>query len=88
MEKTISPKWSSLAKSILGEKNGRHCHWCEFANPDEGEVTCLNEKSEFCDGDRIRTWDGIKCASRCGAFKLDVWYTNDKNYDITFKGVA
>ncbi len=82
---TISFKWSRLAKGVLGDKTGRHCHWCEFMESDDGEVHCLNKDSQFCDGDRIRTWDGLSCASQCKVFKLDVWYTDDKNYKEYFK---
>ena len=83
--KSISPKWSKLALSVLGDKNGRHCHWCKFMESDDGEVHCINKDSPFCDGNRIRTWDGLECASKCGVFELDDWYTKDKNYEEYFK---
>ncbi len=81
----ISVKWTKLAKSVLGDETGRHCHWCKYIDCDDGEAHCLNENSQFCDGDRIRTWDGLHCASRCKAFELDDWYTEDKNYEEYFK---
>ena len=82
----ISPKWSKLALHVLGDKDGRHCHWCKFIDFEEGEAHCINGDSPFCDGDRIRTWDGLECASKCKAFQLDDWYTDDKNYEEYFKG--
>ena len=84
--KSISPKWSRLAESVLGDKTGRHCHWCKFIKTGEGEACCSNKNSPYCDGDRIRTWDGLECASKCSVFELDVWYTGDKNYDKYFGG--
>ena len=83
----ISSKWSRLAESVLGDKEGKHCHWCKFIDTDtyEGEAHCQNEHSQYCDGDRIRTWDGLECADKCGFFELDEWYTDDKNYDEYFK---
>jgi len=80
----ISPKWSKLAESILGNKEGKYCHWCKFINCHDGIAECSNPKSKFCDDDRIRTWDGLECASECGLFKLDDWYIDDKNYEATF----
>jgi len=53
---------------------------------EEGEVTCTNKDSPYCDGDRIRTWDGLECATKCPVFELDDWYTADKNYEEYFKG--
>jgi len=85
MKKNISTKWSRLALSVLGDKDGRHCHWCKYMQSEEGEVTCTNKNSPFCDGDRIRTWDGLGCASVCKVFELDDWYTNDNNYDEYFR---
>jgi hypothetical protein len=81
----ISPKWKPVAKGWLGNSNGKHCHWCSFAEFGDGEVTCGNPKSKFHDGDRIRTWDGLQCAKECGLFELDKWYTEDKNFDDYFK---
>jgi hypothetical protein len=81
----ISPKWSKLAENMLGDKNGRHCHWCKFINTHDGIAECSNPQSEFCDGDRIRTWDGLGCAAECKLFELDDWYTDDKNYEEMLK---
>jgi hypothetical protein len=81
----ISPKWIPVAIGWLGNKDGKHCHWCKFMKSDDGEVTCKNPDSQFCDGDRIRTWDGLWCAERCGLFELDEWYTKNENYDSFFK---
>ena len=83
----ISPKWSKLAKAVLGDKSGRHCHWCKFIQSveDGSEVHCSNKDSPFCDGDRIRTWDGQECASKCKVFELDEWYTQDENHEAYFK---
>jgi hypothetical protein len=80
----ISPKWIPFAKGWLGNKDGKHCHWCKFAEFDEGEVTCGNPKSKFCDGDRIRSWDGLGCAEECGLFEISDWYTKDENFETTF----
>lgn len=76
----ISPKWSKLAENVLGDKDGRHCHWCKFLQSDGDTVHCSNKDSPYCDGDRIRTWDGLECASKCSVFELDDWYTLDRNY--------
>ncbi len=81
---TISDKWSKLALSVLGDKGGKHCHWCKFIDCDDGEAHCLYKESQFCDDDRIRTWDGLDCASKCTLFELDGWYTDDINYDTVF----
>lgn len=85
---TISPKWSNFAERLLGDKDGKHCHWCKYMKSEDGEVTCTNPKSEFCDGDRIRTWDGLYCAEKCGSFELNEWYTKDENFDTFFRGEA
>ncbi len=79
--KPISPKWSKLALSVLGDKNGRHCHWCKFIRTDGDIAICTNKDSLFCDGDRIRTWDGLECASQCKVFELDDWYSDNKKYE-------
>lgn len=84
MSKQISSKWSKLALSVLGDVAGRHCHWCRFIDTEEGEAHCLNKDSPYCDDGRIRTWDGLECASKCKVFELDGWYTDDKNYNKTF----
>lgn len=81
----ISNKWSKVAQSWLGDKNGKHCHWCKFMKSEEGEVTCENPKSKFNDGERIRTWDGLACAKECGVFELDKHYTTDKTFNEYFK---
>jgi hypothetical protein len=81
----ISKKWKPVAWAWLGNKQGKHCHWCEFMDSEDGEVTCGNPESKFCDGNRIRTWDGLQCAKECGHFILNEWYTKDENYDSTFK---
>ena len=81
----ISKKWSQIATNWLGNSEGKHCHWCRFKLSEEGEVTCDNLKSKFCDGGRIRSWDGLDCAKECGYFEIDEWYTKDKNYYKTFK---
>jgi len=83
-KKTISVKWSRLALSVLGDKDGRHCHWCKFIDSDGDTVCCSNKDSPFCDDDRIRTWDGLECASKCKVFELNKWYTDDKNYEEYF----
>ena len=80
----ISTKWLELAKSVLGNETGKHCHWCKFINCYDGIAECSNPKSKFCDGDRIRTWDGLECASKCGLFEIDEWYTSDNNYEGIF----
>ena len=54
-EMSISPKWSRLAKNVLGNEMGRHCHWCKFMESDGDTVHCSNKDSPFCNGDRIRT---------------------------------
>lgn len=81
----ISPKWKPVARMWLGNKDGQHCHWCKHAIFDEGTVECGNAASKFCDGDRIRSWDGLECAKECGVFELADWYKDDKNYDKYFK---
>jgi len=81
----ISKKWKPVAIAWVGNKYGKHCHWCSFMDSDDGEVTCSNPNSKFCDGDRIRTWDGLECAKECGVFELNEWYTKDENYDGIFK---
>jgi len=81
----ISEKWSKVAMSWLGNKNGMHCHWCKHKQSFDGEVRCDNKKSKFCDGSRIRSWDGLACAEECGFFELEKWYTDDKNFDKYFK---
>lgn len=87
MEATgISKQWEAIAESWLGEKSGRHCHWCRHMKSEDGEVTCTNKASKFCDGDRIRTWDGLGCAKECGLFELDDWYKSDENVAKTFGG--
>lgn len=80
----ISLKWQSLSYALFGNYHGKHCHWCRFKKSNDGEVYCTNKKSMFHDGDRIRTWDGVYCAKKCGLFELDEWYTDDKNYDDYF----
>lgn len=85
MSKTgISSRWAEVARGCLGNSEGIHCHWCVHAKFDEGEVTCGNEKSKFCDDDRIRTWDGEYCAKECGLFELSEWYKDDKNFESYF----
>ncbi len=82
----ISPKWSKLSQHVLGNPSGIHCHWCVFHKSTiDGEVYCANKSSKYCDGGRIRTWDGEECAKKCSLFKLDNWYTDDKNYEEYFK---
>lgn len=81
----ISAKWKHIAASWLGTSSGRHCHWCKYMLSEEGEVRCGNQNSQFCDGDRIRSWDGATCAAECSVFELDEWYTCDENFDKTFK---
>jgi len=81
----ISEKWSELAKSILGDESGRHCHWCKFIDTHDGIAECSNKDSPFYDGDRIRTWDGLGCAKKCPFFELDDWYMDDRNYDKIFE---
>jgi hypothetical protein len=85
MKTGISEQWSIVAKVFLGKKSGKHCHWCKYHLTEEGEVTCINEKSKFCDEGRIRSWDGIYCAKKCGLFELEDWYKDDKNCQEYFK---
>ena len=80
----ISEKWKQIASGWLGDESGRHCHWCKHMVSEDGCVTCGNKASPFCDGDRIRTWDGLDCASKCPVWELNEWYTDDANYDSTF----
>lgn len=80
----ISPKWSKLSKRVFGNSEGKHCHWCKYIKSEDGESRCTNKLSKFCDGDRIRTWDGEGCAKECGQFKINKWYTDDKNFDAYF----
>jgi len=80
----ISPKWRPAAKLWTGRSDGRHCHWCKHHVTDDGEVTCGHPDSKYNDGDRIRSWDGEKCAVNCEYFELDDWYKRDENYDTTF----
>ena len=81
----ISKRWEKVALSFLGEKTGKHCHWCKYMVSEDGDVTCGNKASQFCDGDRIRSWDGLECARKCGVFGLNEWYKSDENYRKTFK---
>jgi len=83
---SISPKWAKIAESFLRDRTGRHCHWCKFIDLDEDTAQCSNEDSPYCDGDRIRTWDGLECASKCNVFELDDWYTDDKNFESLIEG--
>ena len=87
-ETSISPLWSKLAKSVLGNKYGIHCHWCKSMSSDEGEITCKNPKSKFNDGDRIRIGDGEGCAKECGLFELDEDYKSDEMYNKTFRRIT
>ena len=64
----ISPKWSELEEHTLG-----NCHWCKYMKSEDGKSTCTNPESVFCDGNRIRTWDGLYCAERCELFELNEW---------------
>ncbi len=75
----IGSEWSKIARQYVGNKHGEHCHWCAHIKHDDGESFCSNPESKFCDGDRIRTWDGEGCAEECGVFKLDPWYEDDAN---------
>ena len=79
METGIGKEWSKFAKGWLGYADGRHCHWCEHMDSEEGEVTCLHPDSKYNDGDRIRTWDGRGCAMDCECFSLSAWYKEDSN---------
>lgn len=81
----ISPKWAKFAEGWLGTADGRHCHWCKYIHCEDGGAECENIKSPFCDGDRIRTWDGIVCATNCPVFELDDWYKSDNNFDSITK---
>ena len=83
-KKRISPKWAEVAISVLGDKNGQHCHWCKYIKHEDGYSFCTHPQSKFNDDDRIRSWDGLECAKECGCFKLDDWYTKDKNYEKYF----
>lgn len=78
--KGISEKWKGIANTWLGIEDGKHCHWCSFVKHDEGCSYCYNKESRFYDGKRIRGWDGIYCADKCGKFQLDVNYTTDETY--------
>lgn len=75
----IGKAWSRIAASFVGSAEGRHCHWCEYIKHEDGESVCTNPASKYCDGDRIRTWDGNECAETCGVFKLSAWYEDDEN---------
>ena len=81
MKTGISEKWKPLAKAWVGNEEGRHCHWCKHIDHDNesGTSDCINPKSEFSDGYRIRSWDGEGCAKKCGLFELKDWYKDDKN---------
>jgi len=83
----IDSKWTKLAKGFVGNKEGKHCHWCKHMDNKkfEGEVYCSNKNSKFSDNQRIRTWDGEGCAEECGHFQLDAWYEDGKNFDAMFK---
>jgi hypothetical protein len=81
---TISPGWANLAESWIGNPQGRHCHWCSHVKHEDGASYCENPKSKFCDGDRIRSWDGETCASECDQFALDPWYQDDANIEKYF----
>lgn len=81
----ISKEWSIVANAWLGNKYGKHCHWCKYMLSEEGEVTCNNPDSKFFDGERIRSWDGLYCAEECGLFELNSWYKDDKNFYEYFK---
>ncbi len=81
----ISPKWSNMAVGWLGNKDGRHCHWCRSIRHDDGCSYCDHPQSKFNDGDRIRTWDGEYCAKKCKYFKLDDGYKDDENLDSILK---
>jgi hypothetical protein len=75
----ITEKWGLIAKSWLGVASGRHCHWCKHKISCDFEVTCGNKASPYCDGERIRTWDGQSCARACQVFELNNWYKDDAN---------
>ncbi len=80
----ISSKWPKMSRAWLGNKTGRHCHWCKFILCEDGEANCNNTKSKFFEGGRIRSWDGEYCAKECGLFELSDWYKDDKNFDAYF----
>lgn len=80
----ISEKWKVISKNWLGIDDSKHCHWCKSIKHDDGESHCSNPNSKFNDGDRIRTWDGVYCATNCNCFELDEYYTSDETYDNYF----
>ena len=80
----ISKKWSRLSKCWLGNAEGIHCHWCKSMKSLDGEVHCINKKSKYCDGERIRCLEGESIAKYCRLFKLNNWYKDDKNYENYF----
>lgn len=83
MKTGISEQWKLVAKCWVGNKNGKHCHWCKHIDHDGelGTSNCIHPKSKFNDGNRIRSWDGEACAEECGFFELQDWYKDDDNID-------
>ena len=84
-ETGIAPKWVVFARGWLDIESGQHCHWCKHIVHDDGESHCSNPNSRYCDGDRIRTWDGETCAETCGCFELSDWYKADENFEAYMK---
>ncbi len=72
----ISKKWAKVSQVVLGNREGKHCHWCKFIKHKDGSSYCENKLSKYFNR-RVRTWDG----DICDYFELDKWYTDDKNYD-------
>lgn len=82
--KRISELWSKFAESFLGNKEGVHCHWCQYISHRKGYSYCTHNKSQYNDGNRIKASDGLSCANYCIYFKLDEYYTKDENFFKTF----
>ncbi len=82
----ISPKWSKLARNVLGNSKGIHCHWCKNGESDveNGEYLCRHPQSNY-NGKQIRILEGDAIAKKCKLFELNPWYTDDKNYDEYFE---
>mgnify|MGYP001616197299 CR=1 FL=1 len=85
---TIGKAWARVASFMVGNSDGRHCHWCEHVKHEDGCSYCTNPASKFNDGDRIRCLEGEVCAAECGVFKLDAHYEDDANIRRSFTAAA
>ena len=83
VETGISKKWIPIARSWLGNSQGKHCHWCKKIKHNDGYSHCKEKQSPYYDI-RIRTWDGGDCAHACGFFELSDYYKDDINYYKSF----